>query len=60
VAEGLCCQSTGREGRAVNDRSQGAERVLGAAKGTQANPILAAIRAEARAVFQKNGWLLDG
>jgi hypothetical protein len=28
-------------------------------KGTQGNPILAAIRAEAREVFLKNRWLLD-
>ncbi len=48
-----------REGRAVNDRRHGAQRVRGAVKGTQGNPILAAIRAEARDVFQKNGWLLD-
>jgi GT2 family glycosyltransferase len=48
-----------REGRAVNDRRHGAERVRGAVKGTQGNPILAAIRAEAREVFLKNGWLLD-
>jgi GT2 family glycosyltransferase len=48
-----------REGRAVNDRRHGAERVRGAVKGTQANPILATIRAEAREVFQKNGWLLE-
>jgi GT2 family glycosyltransferase len=48
-----------REGRAVNDRRHGARRVQGAMKGTQGNPILAAIRAEAREVFLKNGWLLD-
>jgi GT2 family glycosyltransferase len=49
-----------REGRAVNDRRHGARRVHGAVKGTQGNPILAAIRAEARDVFVRNGWLLEG
>jgi GT2 family glycosyltransferase len=48
-----------REGRAVNDRRHGAQRVRGAVKGTQANPILATIRAEAREEFRTNGWLLD-
>ncbi len=48
-----------REGRAVNDRRHGPRRVQGAVKGTQGNPILAAIRTEARDVFRRNGWLLD-
>jgi hypothetical protein len=47
-----------REGRAVNDRRHGARRVQSAVKGTQGNPILAAIRAEARDVFASQGWLL--
>jgi GT2 family glycosyltransferase len=49
-----------REGRAVNDARHGAQRVIGSIKGTQANPILAAIRAEAREVFDRNGWCIDG
>jgi GT2 family glycosyltransferase len=48
-----------RAGRAVNDRRHGARRVQDAVKGTQGNPILAAIRAEARDAFGKNGWLPD-
>jgi GT2 family glycosyltransferase len=48
-----------REGRARNDSRHGARRVQAAIKGTQGNPILAAIRAEAREVFLRNGWLLD-
>lgn len=47
-----------RAGRALNDWRHGARRVQGAVKGTQANPILAAIRAEAREAFVGNGWLL--
>jgi GT2 family glycosyltransferase len=46
--------------RAHLDRVHGAERVHAAVKGTQTNPILEAIRVEARAVFEKNGWLLEG
>lgn len=49
-----------REGRAVNDRRHGPRRVHGAVKGTQGNPILAAIRSEVRSTFVSNGWLLDG
>jgi GT2 family glycosyltransferase len=49
-----------REGRAVNDARHGGQRVIGSIKGTQANPILAAIRAEAREVFDRNGWRIDG
>jgi hypothetical protein len=32
--------------------------VKNAIKSTQAHPILSAVRAEAKGVFERNGWLL--
>jgi len=47
-----------RAGAENVNRRHGAARVKNAIKSTQAHPILSAVRAEAKGVFERNGWLL--
>lgn len=47
-----------KAGRVHLDRIHGAERVYAAVVSSQQNPILAAVRKDASAVFKERGWLL--
>jgi GT2 family glycosyltransferase len=47
-----------RAGAEKVNRRHGARRVKNAIQSTQAHPILSAVRAQALAIFERNGWLL--